>query len=268
MNIESINLAYFSPTGTTKKVLQAIAKGIGNKNVELTDITKPADREKVLKTSEKELLIVGVPVYMGRVPALIGDWLNQIKANNTPVVCIAVYGNREFEDALLELKNIVSQRGCVPIAGAAFIGEHSFSSTELPTAKNRPDLEDLKKAQAFGENIAKKLALFPTGQIPELNVPGNYPYGGITQLWDVDFLEISDECTQCGICASSCPTGAINPENSSSIDIKKCITCCACIKICPKIARSMKDSLVKDAAIRVNQNFGGKTRKEPVVFYA
>ena len=105
MNIESINLVYFSPTGTTKKVLQAIAQGIGNKNVKLTDITKPGNREKVLQPSENELLIVGVPVYMGRVPALIGDWLNQIKANKTPVVCVAVYGNREFEDALLELKN-------------------------------------------------------------------------------------------------------------------------------------------------------------------
>ena len=268
MNIESIHLAFFSPTGTTKKVLQSIAQGIGNKNVKLTDITKPAVREKVLQTSENELLIVGAPVYMGRIPALIGDWLNKIKANNTPVVCVAVYGNRVFDDALLELKNALKKQGCLPIAGAAFIGEHSFSSKELPTAENRPDLEDINKAEAFGENIARKLTLLPTGQIPELNVPGNYPYGGITQLWDVDFLEISDECTQCGICASSCPTGAINPENSSSIDIKKCITCCACIKICPKNARSMKDSLVKEAAIRANKNFGGKTRKEPEVFYA
>ena len=268
MNIESINLVYFSPTGTTKKVLQAIAQGIGNKNVKLTDITKPGNREKVLQPSENELLIVGVPVYMGRVPALIGDWLNQIKANKTPVVCVAVYGNREFEDALLELKNTCLQRGCVPIAGAAFIGEHSFSSTELPTAANRPDIDDIKKAEVFGKNIAQKLELFPTGQIPELNVPGNYPYGGITQLWDVDFLDVSEECKQCGICASSCPTGAINPENSSSIDIKKCITCCACIKICPQNARSMKDSRLKDTAIRLNKNFGGKARKEPEVFYA
>ena len=124
MKIQLMKLVYFSPTGTTKAVVQGIARGINLKNRELHDITRPDAREKTLETSENELLIIGVPVYMGRVPALLTGWLQAIKAHNTPVVCVVVYGNRVYEDALLELNDMVKGCGCIPIAGAAYIGEH------------------------------------------------------------------------------------------------------------------------------------------------
>ena len=130
MRIESAKLVYFSPTGTTKAVIQGIANGINPGTMELIDITKPDARKQPLLASENELLIIGVPVYMGRVPALSIDWLNAIQAHNTPTVCIVVYGNRVYDDALLELKNIVMKCGCIPIACAAYIGEHSFSNSE------------------------------------------------------------------------------------------------------------------------------------------
>ncbi len=265
MNIQSLTLAYFSPTGTTKAVVDGISKGIGQKPVEIIDITRPEVREKPIKAGENELLIVAVPVYSGRVPAVAMDWLETIKAQKTPVVCVVVYGNRDYDDALLELKDAVIKCGGIPIAGAAFIGEHSFSSPELPTAEGRPDASDLKRAESFGQRINEKLSSVPSAdQISDLNIPGNYPYGKSTVLWDVDFIAVSDDCTQCGICAEVCPVGAIDPENSASIDIVKCITCCACIKSCPQNARSIKASPVKDAAIRLNSLC--KERKEPVSF--
>ncbi|WP_245628589.1 flavodoxin family protein [Salidesulfovibrio brasiliensis] len=110
---------------------------------EYVDITLPAGRKRSLTLSNDALLVIGVPVYMGRVPALLGDWLNRIEADNTPAICVVVYGNRAYENALLELKDIVQSRGCIPVAGAAFVGEHSFSSPETPTAQGRPDQNDL-----------------------------------------------------------------------------------------------------------------------------
>ena len=71
MKIPSLKLVYFSPTGTTKKVVQGIARGINSGTVEELDITRPGTRIQPLRTSENELLIIGVPVYMGRVPALV-----------------------------------------------------------------------------------------------------------------------------------------------------------------------------------------------------
>ncbi len=265
MKIESLKLAFFSPTGTTKAVIKGIAKGINHISQELVDITAPGERKRVLETKENELLIVGVPVYMGRVPALLTGWLEGIKACRTPAVCVVVYGNREYDNALLELKNILEKQGCRALAGAAYIGEHSFSDSELPTAENRPDEKDMKHAELFGQKINEKLFSIPSAElIPDINIPGNFPYGGITELWDVDFIEISNECRKCGICAEVCPVGAVDPENFDLVDTWKCITCCACIKKCPYNARTIKEGPVKDASIRLNKLYN--KRKDPEFF--
>lgn len=265
MKATLLKLVYFSPTGTTKSIIKGIARGIKQSNVELTDLTNPTARTKPLETAENELLIVGVPVYMGRVPALLHKWLHMLKAHNTPCVCVVVYGNRVYDNALLELKDTLTKCGCKIIAGAAYIGEHSFSSSELPTAKGRPDTSDLSHAELLGRKIQEKLlSIVAVDQISDINIPGNYPYGGVTDLWSVDFIAVSNECLQCGICAQGCPVGAINFENSNLIDKEKCITCCACIKNCPQKARAMKTGLVKDAAKRLNTLYN--ERKEPVFF--
>ncbi len=202
---------------------------------------------------------------MGRVPALLIDWLQSIKADNTPAVCIVVYGNRTYEDALLELKNLLVKCGCIPVAGAAYIGEHSFSSSEIPVAEGRPDTDDLNNAELFGQKINEKLiSISSADNISDVTIPGCYPYRGNPTLWDVDFIEVSDECMQCGICAEECPVGAIDLNNSGLIDKEKCITCCACIKNCPQNARVMKPGPVKDAAMRLNKLY--KERKEPEFF--
>ncbi len=265
MKISSVKSVYFSPTGTTKAIVRKIARGINSGTVEELDITRPEARLQPLRTSENELLIIGVPVYMGRVPALLTGWLHAIKGQNTPVVCVVLYGNRVYEDALLELSDILTECGCRPIAGGAWIGEHSFSTDEIPTARGRPDGSDLKHAEWFGQKIQEKLrSQTSADQIPEVTIPGCHPYRGDSKLWMVDFIAVSDACIQCGICAKGCPAGAIDPEHSDMIDTTKCITCCACIKNCPRHARTMKPGLVMDASLRLSTLY--KERKEPEYF--
>lgn len=75
---------------------------------------------------------------MGRVPALLIEWLNTIQAHDTPTVCVVVYGNRVYDDALLELEDMVTTCGGIPIACAAYVGEHSFSSSETPWRRAAP----------------------------------------------------------------------------------------------------------------------------------
>ena len=265
MKVQSLKLVFFSPTGTTKAVVLGISRGINHFPVEIIDITRPDARKKRLQTSENDLLVIAVPVYMGRVPALLMEWFQAISAQKTPVVCIVVYGNRIYDDALLELKDIMTKCGCKPIACAAYIGEHSYSNPETPVAEGRPDARDLHHAELFGRKINEKLlSIASVDHIFDINIPGNYPYRGDLNLWRVDFIAISNKCRQCGICAEGCPVGAIDSENSNLIDKEKCITCCACIKNCPQNARTMKSGLVKDTAIRLNKLC--KERKEPVIF--
>ncbi len=265
MKPSSLKLVYFSPTGTTKAVVQAIARGIRHGNEEYIDITRPEARKQPLKTSENDLLVVAVPVYMGRVPAVLMEWLPTIQAQNTPAVCVVVYGNRVYEDALLELSDILTKCGCRPIAGGAWVGEHSFSRPGTPTAEGRPDARDLNHAELFGQKIRETInAISSTGKPPEVTLPGCRPYRGDSKLWTVDFIAVSDECVQCGICAEGCPVGAIDPHNSRAIDTNTCITCCACIRNCPHHTRTMKPGLVMDASVRLSTLYS--ERKEPEFF--
>ncbi len=264
MKIESVKLVYFSATGTTRTIIESIARGINQNPVETMDITRPEIRKQALQTSENDLLVIGVPVYGGRVPAAAVDWLYTLKSRRTPTVCIVVYGNREYDDALLELKDTMVEHGCVPLACAAFIGEHSFSGSETPIALARPDVSDVDQAELFGNKIDERLrSMASIDHIPDITVPGNYPYKEFNP-WVIDFIAINDECSQCGICELECPVGAIGLENGFSIDLEKCIQCCACIKKCPENALTMKPGMVKDVATRLSK--ACRDRKEPVFF--
>ncbi len=157
------------------------------------------------------------------------------------------------------------RRGCIPVAAAAFIGEHSFSGQALPIANGRPDDDDLKRARLFGAVTEEKiLSMSSADKNPGLVLPGNFPYGGITDLWDVDFIEVGENCDHCGICSEVCPVGAISKKDSFKIDVKKCITCCGCIKHCPRGARKIKPGPVMEAAKRLHKLY--RQRKEPELF--
>ncbi|HWR39560.1 MAG TPA: EFR1 family ferrodoxin [Patescibacteria group bacterium] len=264
METGTLKVVCFSPTGTTKAIAGAVAAGMASERTEMIDITTPDARNRVLRTTEHDRLVVAVPVYMGRVPALIQEWLWTIQAERTPAVALVVYGNRAFDNALLELADIMTECGCHVAAGGAYIGEHSFSSPGIPTAEGRPDANDMRHAEQWGRKIREKL-LCAGLQTPGLvNIPGQRPYGGVTELWSVDFIAVSEQCVQCGSCAERCPAGAIDPHDSRLIDTEKCITCCACIKNCRQQARTMKPGLVQEAAVRLNTLC--REPKEPVTF--
>ena len=254
MKITKIKAVFFSPTGTTADIVKAMVdRAIP---AEIVDITTPASRKRRLEIRDDELLIAGVPVYMGRVPALVTEFFVNLRADNSPAVPVVVYGNRAFENSLLELNDILKERGCVIAGGAAFVGEHSFSSTERPIAAGRPDRDDLALAGEFGCLVMEKLgSVSSSGEICSGPIPGIRPYGGITQIWDEDFIALSDSCTRCGLCASVCPTGAVDPVNPAAVDTVKCITCCACIRKCPVRAKKMKPGKVMDASVRLNSLF-------------
>jgi len=67
MSINLLNLAYFSPTGTTRKILESIATGIAPAMTEFTDLSA-AGAELCFDQKQPELAIIGMPTYAGRIP--------------------------------------------------------------------------------------------------------------------------------------------------------------------------------------------------------
>jgi ferredoxin len=260
---KTIHLIYFSPTKTTEKVLKSISEGIQSKENKLFDFTFNTQKEGFYSVPENELAIIGVPVYSGRVPLEAMKRLKKQKGNNTPAVIVVVYGNREFDDALLELRDLVIELGFIPFAAAAFIGEHSYSTTEKQIAPNRPDEEDLRKAFDFGKQINE---LIEKGNIHHSvsTVPGNIPYKAFVAKPPMSPITIETKCDKCGICAEVCPTSAIEINDTVETDINSCIMCCACIKACPTEARVNDNELIKAVTQRLFENC--QMRKEPELF--
>jgi ferredoxin len=265
MEIKQVKLIYFSPTGTTQKVLESIAKGIAVEDVEYINLTPPEGAQQTIPPFSDEFVIMGAPVYGGRLPVVAINRFKQLKAGNTLAILIVVYGNREFEDALLELKNLALELGFNPIAGGAFIGEHSFATKDVPIANGRPDNLDVQKAMDFGAKIKDKVKALhsPAAQI-NLEIPGRFPYEGGARSMTVSPVTKEDTCTVCGTCAGVCPTAAISVNGSVATKIELCIRCSACIKNCTTGARVWEDSMMKNIANWLNENCS--TRKEPQIF--
>ncbi|WP_028579984.1 4Fe-4S binding protein [Desulfogranum japonicum] len=266
MKVNQVKLVYFSPTGTTQKVMESIAKGLAIKNVKHINLTLPAESSQIYPVFSDELVIMGAPVYGGRIPVDAIKRFSQLKANDTLVIPVVVYGNRAFEDALLELNNLALELGFRPIAGGAFIGEHSFATKSITIANGRPDSLDVQKAIAFGAKIKTKVSdLQPSDLQIDLELPGSFPYeaDGVRKL-AVSPITKKDICTVCGTCASVCPTAAISVEEKVTTQTSLCIRCCACIKTCPEKARIMADETWTNIANWLQENCS--TRKEPQVF--
>ena len=265
MEVKQVKLVYFSPTGTTQKVLESIAKGITGEDVEHINLTLPEDARETIPPFSDELVILGSPVYGGRLPVDAIKRFKQLKASRTLAIPIVVYGNREFEDALLELKNLAIALGFAPVAGGAFIGEHSFATEDVPIANGRPDSLDVQKAMAFGTKIKAKVAALPSLDTQmDLEIPGRFPYEGGARSMTVSPVTREDTCTVCGTCASVCPTAAISIKGSVATNIELCIRCCACVKNCPTGARVWQNDKMKEIASWLNKNCSA--RKEPQIF--
>ncbi|MBQ5760453.1 MAG: 4Fe-4S ferredoxin, partial [Clostridia bacterium] len=128
----------FSATGTSRKSAMAIAKGLGCP-VDVIDVTAFADALQAKTFGPEEIVIFGAPCYSGRIPKIAMPRLSAFKGEGTPCIVTTAYGNRDFDDALVELCDMAKDNGFIPVGAAALVAQHTFGTI----AVGRPNSEDL-----------------------------------------------------------------------------------------------------------------------------
>lgn len=253
------DMVYFSATMTTKKIVEAVAAGIGTGEKTGFDITSAIPQEHTIKSDE--IAIFGVPVYAGRVPGIAAERIKQFKGEGSPAVIVAVYGNRDFDDALVELYDIVTDCGFKVISGGAFIAMHSIFPK---VGAGRPDTGDLAEAMQFGAETMRRLNEsdgIQSESIPDIR--GNRPYKVPKSV--PLYPRARRGCDKCGACAALCPVGAIDRNNVKGCNEELCISCAHCIAVCPQKARKFRGILYRIVARKFKKSYSEP--KRPYIFY-
>jgi Pyruvate/2-oxoacid:ferredoxin oxidoreductase delta subunit len=208
-------------------------------------------------------LIVGAPVYAGKLPLQAIDYLRAFGGTGKACTAIVVYGNRDYGIALYNMVEMLLQNGFTVVAAGAFIGEHSYSDI-VPVAVGRPDKSDIDKARNFGARIlsaSRHLSLkdIPV-QLDKASKSDKYP--SLKPSYN------EKQCVQCGKCAKACPLGLLLSESGRYISQaakKQCIGCMACVRCCKQKARVAKTNPIVKMVMNSILRQASKERKEPII---
>ncbi len=246
----SIVEIFFSPSGTSQKVADLIAKNFTQEKENCNLLIFKSEKE----LKEDDVAVVVMPVFAGRIPKTARERLSKIKGNNTPAIAVVNYGNAHVTDSLLELVELLGENNFNVIAAASTVSHHSIFDG---VAVGRPDDSDIAKIDEFSKNCVEKLE---SGESLSAEIPGNKPYVDYKQLP----FEIScDEtvCAFCYDCVSICPEQAIPEDDPIETDLDLCSRCTACISICPEDARKFSGAAFE--AKKPEFENANAERKEP-----
>lgn len=239
---------FFSPGGSGERISGLFCGFAGWEGAERLDLLRLRDF-KGAAFQPGEVAVVAAPVFFGRIPEIFSRKLRDVRGDGTPAIAMVVYGNRDYEDALIELADLLTANGFALYGAGAFVARHSIYPA---IAKERPDEEDEKILRAFALQCAEKVK---AGSPLEASIKGNRPYRPYGRIPFAP--KGNSRCTACGACAETCPVAAIDERTPRLTDKKLCINCTACIHVCPEGARSYGGLLYHLGGMKIKKACSG-----------
>ena len=218
-----------------------------------------ADRDSFSGQADGDLLIVGVPLYTGRIPSFVLPPLSKVDGAGRWALPVAVCGNVRMGTCLAELCAVLKRQG-------------------FPIAKGRPDQDDLRQAAEFGRRVAGRIAqdaaditcIYGSNLYIRMYVSGSTEATGFVSMGARHraTIRVSEHntqlCDDCGNCVEACPTGCIDPE-SYLVQDETCIRCFACTSVC---ASGAKQKVVQPLEQLASWFIHRSTeRGEPLLFF-
>lgn len=246
----------FSPTGGTDRVTDLLMESFVEEKKEISLLPEYGEYD-TCELQGEDMCFIAMPSFGGRIPQIAAERLGKMRGNGARAVLVCVYGNRAYEDTLVELQDVAEAAGFVVCGAVAAVAEHSIMHK---FAAGRPDEKDSAELREFGRKLREYLESHQTPG--KLELPGSRPYKA---LGTIPFIPKPGKgCNSCGYCARFCPVGAIDPQDVKKVDEKKCISCMRCVAVCPKNVRRLNKVMLLAAETKMAKLF--ETRKENQLF--
>ena len=267
MNISQVYAVYFSATGNTRKVTTTLANALAvsfDVPLEVRDFTLPAAREEAYEFAAGDLVVFGMPTYAGKLPNKLLDFVKSgFHGNGALAVPVVTFGNRSFDNSLAELCACLEGDGFHTIGAGAFACRHAFTDV---LANGRPDSDDMAELAKLGSAVVGRIVRMTEYPAPvtvdgDADAPYYRPLGldGEPKV----FLKAKpktdlDKCIRCGVCASLCPMGSINPDDVTEVVHQMPLLRAQLPDGCEVFRRSRVPLAPRDARTRLHAQSGGQ----------
>ena len=245
---------YYSQTGNTKKIAQAIHTGMSDLSAQC-DIARlqDVDTEDLTKY---DLIGLGAPVWHRREPAhemnFIEYTMDSVEGKQGFAFCTHGLLPGRF---LARVVPIMTQRGIIVVGWNNWYCSVTMPEKPKPYfTDGHPDEIDLNEAKSFGREMVERsrriyagetqlIPTLPKGREYDELYPGteslrriNLEKLGWVDLRNFDFKVNKEKCMypKCTVCIDNCPTHSINLSVSPPVFRKSCDRCWFCEQICPR----------------------------------